>query len=51
MQHMTKREEAEEAIKKLGNYQFMGSQLTVQVLSPLNTSFFIIFDLNFPHFK
>lgn len=28
---MSKREEAEEAIKKLSNYQFMGSQLTVQV--------------------
>ncbi|CAG2180628.1 unnamed protein product, partial [Oppiella nova] len=29
--HMTKREEADEAIKKLNNYNFMGSQLTVQI--------------------
>ena len=40
-QHMTKREEAEEAIKKLNNYNFMGSQLTVQVCPALSSHPFL----------
>jgi hypothetical protein len=35
---MNKVEEAEEAIKKLNNYNFMGSQLTVQVFIRLISS-------------